>query len=465
MKYSRWSRVKRSVASGLAVLIAMLGFVIPAQANEGPAVIPQISTWSIKTLNEGEKYGIFPLAWYVDGTFQQPITQDKFQALIEATSAKLDALELKKTGQVAIPSGTKEITRKTVIDAVYGVLAQYEWPESLDLDMSDPVAFLQKNGIVYGTSKGLELDKPSTVEQASVMASRLVQFGYDAAGGGAKGLLWKATKGQNTLYLLGSIHLGIPDMYPMQKPIRDAFAQSDTLWVEVNLLDREASMQYFTRLMTYQDGTQLKEHVSEQTYEKLQKVLEQLNMAQDTFDPFKPWAITTNLSMANMTGESADMAQGAALGVDMYFTNSALLTGKPIHELEGLKFQADLFNNVPPAVQEKELNEVLDQILAPAADKPDDASKQLRQWQLLWTKADLEKFSESFTGSVEMVKSDSAQRLFGERDKNMAKKLMELLDKEGASTHFVVVGAGHFVIKDMIIDQLKANGYEVEFVK
>ncbi|MDG0876139.1 TraB/GumN family protein [Paenibacillus thiaminolyticus] len=465
MKYSRWSRVKRSVASGLAVLIAMLGFVIPAQANEGPAVIPQISTWSIKTLNEGEKYGIFPLAWYVDGTFQQPITQDKFQALIEATSAKLDALELKKTGQVAIPSGTKEITRKTVIDAVYGVLAQYEWPESLDLDMSDPVAFLQKNGIVYGTSKGLELDKPSTVEQASVMASRLVQFGYDAAGGGAKGLLWKATKGQNTLYLLGSIHLGIPDMYPMQKPIRDAFAQSDTLWVEVNLLDREASMQYFTRLMTYQDGTQLKEHVSERTYEKLQKVLEQLNMAQDTFDPFKPWAITTNLSMANMTGESADMAQGAALGVDMYFTNSALLTGKPIHELEGLKFQADLFNNVPPAVQEKELNEVLDQILAPAADKPDDASKQLRQWQLLWTKADLEKFSESFTGSVEMVKSDSAQRLFGERDKNMAKKLMELLDKEGASTHFVVVGAGHFVIKDMIIDQLKANGYEVEFVK
>ncbi|WCR28692.1 TraB/GumN family protein [Paenibacillus thiaminolyticus] len=465
MKYSRWSRVKRSVASGLAVLIAMLGFVIPAQANEGPAVIPQISTWSIKTLNEGEKYGIFPLAWYVDGTFQQPITQDKFQALIEATSAKLDALELKKTGQVTIPSGAKEITRKTVIDAVYGVLAQYEWPESLDLDMSDPVAFLKKNGIVYGTSKGLELDKPSTVEQASVMASRLVQFGYDAAGGGAKGLLWKATKGQNTLYLLGSIHLGIPDMYPMQKPIRDAFAQSDTLWVEVNLLDREASMQYFTRLMTYQDGTQLKEHVSEQTYEKLQKVLEQLNMAQDTFDPFKPWAITTNLSMANMTGESADMAQGAALGVDMYFTNSALLTGKPIHELEGLKFQADLFNNVPPAVQEKELNEVLDQILAPAADKPDDASKQLRQWQLLWAKADLEKFSESFTGSVEMVKSDSAQRLFGERDKNMAKKLMELLDKEGASTHFVVVGAGHFVIKDMIIDQLKANGYEVEFVK
>ncbi|WP_244919019.1 TraB/GumN family protein [Paenibacillus dendritiformis] len=464
MKSSRWSMVKRSVASGLAVLIAMLGFVIPAKANEGPAAVPQISAWSVKTLNEGEKYGIFPLAWYVDGTFQKPITQDKFQALIEATSAKLDALELKKTGQVAIPSGTKEITRKTVIDTVYGVLAQYEWPESLDLDMSDPVAFLQKNGIVYGTGKGLDLDKPSTVEQASVMASRLVQFSYDAAGGGAKGLLWKATKGQNTLYLLGSIHLGIPDMYPMQKSIRDAFEQSDTLWVEVNLIDAGTSMQYFAQLMTYNDGTQLKDHVSQQTYEKLQKVLEQLNMEKDTFDPFKPWAITTNLSMANMSGESADMAQGAALGVDMYFTNSALLTGKPIHELEGLKFQADLFNNVPPEVQEKELNEVLEQILAPA-DKSKDASEQLKQWQMLWTKADLETFTESFTDSDEMVKSDSAQRLFGERDKNMAKKLMELLDKEGASTHFVVVGAGHFVIKDMIIDQLKANGYQVEFVK
>ncbi|MCE5172975.1 TraB/GumN family protein [Paenibacillus profundus] len=463
MKTSKWNMFKRSVVSGLAVLIAMLGFVIPAQANEGPAAVPQISSWSVKVLNEGEKYGIFPLAWYYDGTFKQPITQDKFQYLIEATSAKLDALELKKKGKAVVPTGTKEITRETVVNAVYGVLAQYELPESLEIDKYEPITFLQKKGIVNGTDKGLELDKPSTVEQAAVIASRLVEYTYDAVGGGAKGLLWKATKGQNTLYLLGSIHLGIPDMYPVQKNVRDAFQQSDTLWVEVNLQGNK-DMVYFLESMAYSDGTALKDHVSKETYEKLHKVLEQLKLPKDTFDAFKPWAISNNLVLSNMTGSSEEMAQAAALGVDMYFTSSALLTGKPIHELEGLKFQADLFNNVPVTVQEKELNEALDQILTPTG-KPDDALEQFKQWQQLWTKAELDQFTQSFTGSEEMVKSDSAQRLFGERDKNMTKKLMELLDKEGSSTHFVVVGAGHFVIKDMIIDQLKAKGYDVQFIK
>ncbi|EJW17807.1 hypothetical protein PAV_3c02550 [Paenibacillus alvei DSM 29] len=98
MKTSKWNVLKRSLASGLVALVAMLGFVIPAQATQAPVDAPQVSvsSWSINVLNEGEKYGIFPLTWYTDGTFQQPISADKFQALMKATSAKLDALELKK---------------------------------------------------------------------------------------------------------------------------------------------------------------------------------------------------------------------------------------------------------------------------------------------------------------------------------------------------------------------------------
>lgn len=52
-----------------------------------------------------------------------------------------------------------------------------------------------------------------------------------------------------------------------------------------------------------------------------------------------------------------------------------------------------------------------------------------------------------------------------DRDKNMANKLAELLEAEGKSTHFVVIGAAHFVTKDMVLDQLKKKGYTVEFIK
>ena len=158
------------------------------------------------------------------------------------------------------------------------------------------------------------------------------------------------------------------------------------------------------------------------------------------------------------------MNQAATLGVDMYFLQSAMLTDKPTEELEGLKLQSDVFNNVPMNIQEKELNDALDAILNPTVAQQNNAGE-FTKWQQQWAKGDVEGFTQSFTSSQEFVESDSAKRLFGERDKNMANKIAALLDKEGKSTYFVVVGAGHFVLKDMVIDQLKQKGYKVEFVK
>ncbi|MCC0566085.1 TraB/GumN family protein [Brevibacillus borstelensis] len=55
--------------------------------------------------------------------------------------------------------------------------------------------------------------------------------------------------------------------------------------------------------------------------------------------------------------------------------------------------------------------------------------------------------------------------LFGERDTNMAVKLATFLEQGGKSTAFVVIGAGHFVFENMVIDQLKQEGYYVEFIR
>ncbi|NOU56065.1 TraB/GumN family protein [Brevibacillus borstelensis] len=465
MRLSKWSKLQRLLASGLLGITALLGSVLTVQANEAPAAAPAISPWAVQTLHEGEKYGIYPLAWYQDGTFQQPITTDKFQALLANTAAKLDKLGFSKKTDFSGPKATDTITREMVLNSLYGVLTQYELPEAFEIGKLSPIDYLQKKGIVSGTIKSLGLNQPCTVEQAAVFASRLVTYTYDTAQGGAKGLLWKATKGGNTLYLLGSIHYGTPDMYPMQKNVRDAFAASDTLWVELNLLsDDEEALEYFKESMMYTDGTTLKDHVSKATYEKLQKVTDKLKLPRDAFDSYKPWAVSTGLSLNSTRVSPSEQPQSSALGVDMYFLQSALLSGKPIHELEGIKLQADLFNNAPPDLQEKELNELLDSVLNPDAASQNTA-KQLIEWQQLWAKGDLDGFTKSFTSSPQMMESALAKGLFGERDKNMAAKLASLLEKEGKSTVFVVIGAGHFVVEYMVIDQLKQKGYKVEFIR
>lgn len=456
------------MAGGVLGIATILSGILPVRADEAqsqaPAAAPAISPWSVQTLLEGEKYGIFPLSWYYDGTFQQPIGPDKFRSLIQATAAKLDALELPKKASAPSAEKTESITRETVLRSLYDTLTRYDLPETFGIGKDSPIDYLQKKGIVEGTDRGLELETPSTVEQAAVLASRLVEYAYETADAGAKGLLWKVTKGNNTLYMLGSIHLGIPDMYPMRESVKDAFESADALFVEANLASGDpADMAYFQQQTMYDDGTTLKDHVSAQTYEKLQQAAGKLNLPVQAFDAYKPWAVTNNLSLFTLMDSPEDITQAATLGVDMYFLHKAILTGKPIQELEGVKFQGDLLSNVPPEEQEKELNQLLDTIVTPAADAPNPA-KQFKQWQLLWADGDLDGFTKSYSESLQSVPNGSMQRLLGERDKNMAKKLSDLLEKEGEATYFVVVGAAHYATKGMVIDLLKQQGYDVQFV-
>lgn len=464
MKRNPWSKWSRHAASGLLGMSMILGSVWTVQANEAPAAAPAISPWSAPILHEGEKYGIFPLTWYYDGTFQQPVGADKFRSLLEATSAKLDEIGLQKQAKLALPAADTVLTRDTVVRAMYGALNQYELPGAFDIGPSDPIDYLQRTGIVDGTDQGLELDKPCTVEQAAVLASRLVGYAYETADASAKGLLWKVTKGGNTLYLLGSIHLGIPEMYPMRKPIQDAFESSDSLWVEANLLtDDQDAMDYFTKLTVYDDGTTLKDHVSPETYKKLQQVADKLGMPVQSFDPFKPWVVSSNLSLTTLMSEPEQIAEATNSGVDLYFTQKAMMAGKPVRELEGMKLQGDVLSGMPPEEQEKELSQLLDSILTPN-DEGQSAAAQFKSLQLLWAKGDVDGFTKSYTESLQQAQSGSTDRLLGERDANMAAKLSELLEREGSSTYFVVVGAAHFTMKDMVLDKLKQKGYDVRFI-
>ena len=47
-------------------------------------------------------------------------------------------------------------------------------------------------------------------------------------------LLWSVERNNKTLYLLGSVHIGSEDIYPLDKTIMKAFNQADVLGVEIN---------------------------------------------------------------------------------------------------------------------------------------------------------------------------------------------------------------------------------------
>lgn len=461
----KWlKKIKKGIMAGLLTLIMIFSNVLPVLAEEVPQ--PDISFWAIQTLNEAERYGIYPLHWYNYG-FNETITEDKMQMLLKGTDEKLKALGLQEKQSYEFNQNAFDGSRKAVAESIYYLFDGYVLSEELTIKADSPIDFMIKKGIINGSDKGLELDSPATVEQAVVMVSRLIMDTCDALDGGSKGLFWKTAKGKNTVYLLGSIHVGRTDMYPLNKKIRAAFEEADALVVEANLLSMQEGMDYFIQQAMYQDGTTLKDNVSEATYEKCLQVFEKFSLPMDVYENFKPWSIANDLAV--ITSSATETLEGAAevanAGIDMYFLSSALLQGKPIMELEGIRFQADLFNSIPQELQESHLNGILNEILNPVSTEIADTESVVELWQKQWVNGEIEDLRESYAASLNASEDEFTKALFGKRDENMTEKIIELLEKDEEGTYFVVVGFGHFVVEGMVIDQLEEKGYEVELVK
>lgn len=461
MQSNSWNKLGRillSISLGISILA---GGALTAKAEEAP----NINYWSAQDIWEGTTYGLFPAFWYYDDTFQQPIDTAKFKSLITETSGKLDKLGFKKKkGSLSFPTKSSTITRGTVLQSLYKVLASYELPKDFEMGQYTSIEYLLNKGIVNGTIKGLNLDASCTVEQAAVFASRLVEYTYETAQAGSKGLLWKVTKGNNTVYLLGSVSYASHDMYPLQKHVKEAFDQSDYLWVESYIDEADQDTQrYYQKSQIYFDGTTIKDHVSKETYDKLNKATVKLNLPEYRFDRHKPFAVNSALSGLTLYNSPEEYIEVSSLKVSSYFITKALLSDKPIHEFESARLYIDLLSSIPLDQQEKELNQWLDLILDPSFTKLNLPAK-LQQAQLQWTKGDLTAFSKSVIIQRFTEKADN-EPILGKRDKNMTDQLTKLLDAKGESSHFVVIDAAHFVIKDMIIDQLKQKGYTVEFIK
>lgn len=441
---------KTAIATTLGTTL-MFTTIMPAVKAE--QVTPDISNWAIQTLNDGEKFGIFPIEWYYDG-FRSTISTERLNSLMILTEKKIAELNLPKNEAFTPLKVTGDKTRGDIINQLYNIVAQY------DLNVSeDAVKYMQERKVLQGSESGLMLDAKATTQHAVIFAVRLIQDTFEQANAGAKGVAWVVEDEDTKVYLLGSIHVGTPDLHPMHKKLTNAFKDSDGLFVEVNSLD-PSGLDYYMEKAMFTDGRTIKDVVSEETYAKLEKVADQLGMPMEELALQKPWFISSNFSSMSLDGVFGLTPEEMAMhGVDIQFLLSAYLQQKPIYELEGMNAQVDMFDGLSQESQEQSLVEALDSILEPA-EQTDEDVKIMADWFTNWVNGDIEKFAESLKEMNEDT-SEFNEMLFGKRDEQMAAKLVEVLEKQ-QGTFFVVVGAGHFLVDKNIRYHLEQSGYKVK---
>lgn len=265
--------------------------------------------------------------------------------------------------------------------------------------------------------------------------------------------LWKMKKGQTVFYFLGSFHLGTREIYPLNDTINEAYNRSEALIVELDISASTQQTQLQQLLLKYSlfPGSEtIRDYASPELIEKVDSILNQYEMNIETLIKMKPWFLENLISVLELQKQGYD----PKYGIDVHFLNRAAKDDKNIIELETAEEQIALLASTSLEVQLMSLEITLKEL----SSMPVLISELIKHWK----NGDIEKFENLFF--LEYQKDSSfkevSEKLLAERNINWVKKIDELLPS--GATYFMVVGAGHMVGKNNIIELLRKKGYKID---
>lgn len=265
---------------------------------------------------------------------------------------------------------------------------------------------------------------------------------------GRKTFLWSIETGKNTVYLLGSLHILKNDSFPLGVEIEDAYMDSKKIVLETDL-DSINNPEFQAKMITlglYPEGQTLAQNVSRETYRLLEKKLVAVGLPVAHFNRFRPWVSALALTFMEFQRLGFD----PSYGIDTHFFNKAKKDGKEIIVLETMDYQLGLFTKMGKAEQESFLRQALKDL--EVIDTM--ASEMVSSWKT----GDVDKLNSIIKSSFE-AHPDIYNRFIIQRNKRWISRIEDLMRQD--ENVLVIVGAGHLVGTESILELLKKKGYKI----
>jgi hypothetical protein len=200
-------------------------------------------------------------------------------------------------------------------------------------------------------------------------------------------------------------------------------------------------------LGVYPAGQDLFQNISEGTRKDLDNKLKELGLPPAYFSRFKPWFLAVTLT----TLELQRLGFNPLYGIDIHFYNKAKTDEKELAYLESVEYQLNLLGSMTASDQKSFLNQTLKD-LEISAQLADDM---MAAWQNGHADKLYELLFKSFEGHPGIE-----DRLLTQRNKDWILKIEEMLGK--SKNTMVIVGAGHLIGPEGIVELLKQKGYTVK---
>ena len=265
---------------------------------------------------------------------------------------------------------------------------------------------------------------------------------------------WKvAGAAGGAVYLLGTIHVGRADFYPLPAVIETAFKTADTLVTETDLVEPQDSARLLKLLLQkgmYPLGDSVENHIGAETRAHLAKYIAGAKELASDYTHLKPWFLSVAIAVVEAKRQGLDTNSG----IDRHFVDEATAMKKPIETLETSEFQLELMNSFSEELQDR----LLLSALLDTEKKPELMDHMLQAWKTGDADA-LHAMTMRYLRDYPVLKP-VFEKMFDERNDAMSEKIESFL--KTPKTYFVAVGAGHLTGERGLIAELRARNYTVE---
>jgi uncharacterized protein len=258
--------------------------------------------------------------------------------------------------------------------------------------------------------------------------------------------LWKVQLHNSVTYIGGTCHILRKSDYPLPEEFVKAYEDSDIIVFETQLeeLNSPKAQEMIIKKGLYTDGLSLDKVLSPRTYDFLKNYCEESGIPVLSMNKLKPSMVV--LTLLGLELQKLGVNQ---TGVDHYFYHMATTQGKKIEGLESVTKQIEF------VVSMGEGNE--DDFIEHSIKDLKKTRQILNELIPAWRQGDEDKLYQLYIAPMKTDYPNLYSTLIAERNREWLPKIKRYL--QTSQNEFILVGVGHLVGTDGIIDHLKRSGY------
>lgn len=277
----------------------------------------------------------------------------------------------------------------------------------------------------------------------------LIGVQSDFAVGQDKHCLWQIKTSSGTVYLLGSIHLMKEEHYPLKPALENAFKRADHIVTEVDVdsLSMPHIAQSIAMLGLFTDGSQLSDKIKDKTFGAVKQTAEELGFNPAMLNQFRPWFVALTLATLKLQ----KLGFRPEYGIDRHFYSQAKQNNKARYALETVAFQTSLLSTMSENMQEEMLMQTLTDLKT--------VDTYFNDLYTAWRNGDTAGLNRLLSDNYEDY-PDIYRYMITDRNRDWVPQIEKYI--RSGENYMVIVGAGHLVGKDSVVELLRARGHKVE---